>query len=95
MQMNYRIAGKSGKFTLFKHLGEKFAKRLLIVSANLNGFSWANHGQFTKLVKLSRQLTIWYSGVRQTMYQGALVLMNITHNSYFISLSKEIARLCS
>ena len=32
------------------------AKRLLIVSTNLNGFSLANHGQFIKFAKLSRYI---------------------------------------
>ena len=46
---NYRIAGKFGELTLFEHLAKKVwlisrsAKRLLIVSTNLDGSSLANH----------------------------------------------------
>ena len=41
--------GKFGEFTLFKHwqkswVNNRSANRLLIVSANLGGFSLANHG---------------------------------------------------
>ena len=50
------------------------AKRLLIVSAN---FSWMNHGQFAKLVKLAYQLAIWYSAVRLRTKMHALVLIRL------------------
>ena len=38
------LAGKLGEFTLFTQL----AKRLIIVSTNINGFSLASHGGFAK-----------------------------------------------
>ena len=51
---------KLGEFTLFEHLEKKVwlidrsAKRLFIVSTNLDGFSLANHRRFAKFTKLSR-----------------------------------------
>ena len=40
-----------GKFTVLKHLAKNWlmnrpAERLIIVSTNLEGFSFTNHGQF-------------------------------------------------
>ena len=50
---------KFGELTRFEHLAKeslanyRSANRLLIVSANLNGFSLANRGRFAKFAKLS------------------------------------------
>ena len=55
-QLEYHsyIAGKFDEFTLF----EQLAKRLLIVSTNINSFSLASHRQFAKFTIHSRY-TIW------------------------------------
>ena len=51
------------EFILFKYLAEKVwqmnrsAKRLLIVTTTLDGFSLANRRQFTKFTKLSTHQT--------------------------------------
>ena len=54
---------KFGELTRLEHLAKeslanysiyRSANRLLIVSANLNGFSLANRGRFAKFAKLSR-----------------------------------------
>ena len=58
--------GKFGKLTLFKHWQKKVyrsANRLLIVSIYLDGFSLANHGQFTKFAKLSPRQTFLLYGI--------------------------------
>ena len=68
----YHIAREFGrenfsKFALFEHLAKKVwqinrsAKRLLILSTNLNDFnliSLANHRQFVKFTKLSLHQTL-------------------------------------
>ena len=52
--------GKFGEFALFESLAKKFwrisksAKRLLIVSTNLDAFSLANHERLAKFPNLSR-----------------------------------------
>ena len=55
------LAGKKvGRIYSFRAFGEKVwrinrsAKRLLVVSTNLDGFSLANHGRFVKFATLSR-----------------------------------------
>ena len=53
-----------GEFTLFKHLAgkslvnDRSAKRLLIVTTTLDGFSLANCRRFAKFTKLSHYMVL-------------------------------------
>ena len=54
----YRIAGKFGKFTVMSVWRgkvwrmDRFSHKVILISKNLDGFSLANHGRFTKFTKL-------------------------------------------
>ena len=59
---------KFGEITLFRHLAKNFginrsAKRLLIVSTNLDDFGLVNHRQFTNFAKVPPPTFpgIWYT----------------------------------
>ena len=84
------MVGMFAKFTLFKHCGKvwqlnRSAKRLLVVSTSLDGFSLANHGRFAKFAELSPTKLSCY------MIPQVLVCLNISSKGYYM-LSNVVNR---
>ena len=64
------------------------AKRLLIVTTNLDGFSLANHGWFAKFAKLSPHQTFLLYGTSCFSFIPTKILFTWTFNTWIFSYTK-------
>ena len=69
----------------------RLAKRSLIISTNVDGFSLANHSQFTKFVKLSHNnfLTTQLASSQPygLVYMSSAVVYNFIHNLTAVAMA--------